>query len=353
MKITSCEIFPVKLTLEKPFSIAYMTIDHTINVFIRIHTDEGITGLGCGGHDQEVTGENGQTIEKALRQTAEPLLIGEDPLATAFLTQRIREQMPSEPTALSAVDMALADIAARKAGLPLYAFLGGKLRPVTTSITLGIQPLDETVSQALEYRKKGFRILKIKGGNDVNADIEKIRKIHETVGTQMGLFFDANQGYTIAEAKRCIQTLTRVGAFCIEQPCPSADLSQFSHLRNEACPVMADESVLGPEDAINLIRAGGFQMVNIKLAKAGTIRRALAIDAIAGVSGAPSMMGSMDESALSTAAGLHTMLCAPNCSYADLDGALEFIDDPAGDAVILKDGQLLVHDRPGLGFSLK
>jgi L-alanine-DL-glutamate epimerase-like enolase superfamily enzyme len=352
MRITSCEIFPVRLTLEKPFSIAYMTIDHTINVYIRIHTDEGITGLGCGGHDVEVTGENGTTIERALRQTAEPLIIGEDPMNAAFLTQRIRGQIPDEPTALSAVDMALADIAAKKAGLPLCRFLGGDIRPVTTSITLGIQPLDEIISQALEYRQKGFRILKIKGGNNVDEDIEKIRKLREAVGSQTDLFFDANQGYTIEEARTCIQTLTEVGAFCIEQPCPRDDLNQFALLHTEKCPVMADESVLGPEDALNLVRAGGFQMVNIKLAKAGTIRRALGIDAIAQASGAPSMMGSMDESALSTAAGVHTLLSAPNCIYADLDGSLEFIDDPAKDAVMLKDGQLLVHDRPGLGFNL-
>jgi L-alanine-DL-glutamate epimerase-like enolase superfamily enzyme len=355
MKITSCDIWPVKLTLEEPFSIAYMTIDHTINVFIRISTDEGIIGFGCGGHDQEVTGENGETIERTLREVAEPMLKGEDPLCWTMLTERIRSCIPQQPTALAAVDMALMDIAAKKAGMPLYRMLGGVLKPVPTSITIGIQSIDQTLERAVHWKKKGFSTLKIKGGNNLDEDIEKIVRIRETVGKEMGIFLDANQGYTYQEARACIRVLAENGGLCIEQPCPREDLNQFTEIKRELenlVPIMADESVLGPEDALKLIQTGSADMINIKLAKSGGVRRALQTDALAQAAGVPTMMGSMDESGLGIAAGVHTLLSSPNCRYADLDGALEFIDDPAADAVILKNGTLMPSQRPGLGFDL-
>ncbi len=354
MKITKCEVWPVTLTLEEPFTIAYSTMQHAVNYFVRIDTDSGISGFGCSAYDEEVTGENEHTINRALNDIAVPLLIGEDPLSLGSLLDRLHTHIPHDPTAMASIDMALYDILGKKAGLPLYQLLGGARNAIRSSITIGIQPVDEVVKKAQQWVKRGYETLKIKGGVSVQEDIEKLIKIREVVGKRVHIYFDANQGYSIEDALKCLQTLHTIGAQFIEQPCNKQNLQAFKILRersNALVPIMADEAILGPEDVLKVISAGGADLFNIKLAKTGGIRRALQLDAVATAYGARTMVGCMDEAGLGVAAGLHVALSSPNVAYADLDGHVEFIDDPTYHAVKIVDGYVYPNDVPGLGFS--
>lgn len=361
MRITACEAWPVKLTLNEPFSIAYVTIDHAVNVFFRIETDEGFVGFGCGAPDEEVTGETAETIERALHEVAIPLLIGEDPLAVDRIVGKLYRNIPEQPTAMAAVDMALFDILGKKGGLPLYRLLGGFRDSIPTSVTIGIQPVPMVLEKARMWIGRGFTTLKIKGGSDEEEDREKLIKLREAVGRDIRLFFDANQGYTVPEAKSVMETLKAVGAEFIEQPCSKDNLDAFSALRQNSgsvqdpeagVPVMADESVLGPEDTLDLIRHGGADMYNIKLAKTGGILRAIRMNAVAAAAGAGTMVGCMDEAGLGVAAGLHVALSGGNIGYADLDGHLEFIDDPTAGAFEITGGVAFPSEKPGIGFNL-
>jgi len=141
MKIVACEVWPVTLTLEEPFTIAYSTTEQVVNYFIRIDTDAGISGFGCSAYDEEVTGENEYSVGKALNDVAVPLLIGEDPLCYAGILSRLRRQLPTQPTAMASVDMALLDILGKKAELPLYRLLGGSRTSIRSSITSNRWPL--------------------------------------------------------------------------------------------------------------------------------------------------------------------------------------------------------------------
>lgn len=354
MKITHCEVWPVTLTLEEPFTIAYSTTESTVNYFIRIDTDSGISGFGCSAYDEEVTGENEESVGRALHDIAVPLLLGEDPLAYRDLLFRLLAALPDQPTAMASVDMALFDILGKKSGLPLYRLLGGKRTSILSSITVGIQSVPDTVLKAKQWVERGYRALKIKGGVSVDEDQEKLLLIRERVGPEIEIYFDANQGYTEKEALQCMQVLNRVGAKFIEQPCNKRDLSSFSRLADRAdrsLRVMADEAVLGPEDVLSVIDAGGADMFNIKLAKTGGILRAMQLDAVASAYGARTMVGCMDEAGLGIAAGLHVALASPNVQYADLDGHVEFIDDPSYNAVKIIDGRVYPNESPGLGFT--
>ena len=351
MKITHCEAWPVTLTLEEPFTIAYSTTEQVINYFFRIETDSGITGFGCSAFDEEVTGETEHTIKKALNDIAIPMLLGENPLAYHDILSRMRNEMVQSPTAMASVDMALYDILGKRAQLPLYQLLGGGRDRIKSSITIGIRPVDQVVEKAISWTKKGYKALKIKGGVSIEEDIEKLIKVREVVGKDVHIYFDANQGYSIEEAKQCIEVLSNIKAKFIEQPCHKRNIQAFTTLRNSSIRIMADEAILGPEDVVSLYKQGGADMYNIKLAKTGGINRALKLDAIATSIGARVMVGCMDEAGLGIAAALHMALSSNNVEYADLDGHVEFIDDPSYDAVKIIDGYVYPQEAYGLGFS--
>jgi len=351
MKITRVDAVPVDMKLAEPYTIAYETIDSARNVFVRIETDTGPVGWGCAAPDLEVTGETSESVVTAVLDVIESLLRGSDPLRTAMLLERLRGPLASQPSARAAVDMALHDILGKTAGLPLWKLLGGYRHRIRTSVTIGILPSDETVMQARHWIDRGFRSLKLKGGKDLDSDVERLMRVRAEVGPRVGLRFDANQGYTAEETLDLVARVKSVRLELIEQPTPKGDPEMMGRVTAAApLPIMADESLMNLRDAFRLARKGLVDMVNVKLMKVGGIGDALQINGVARAAGFEVMVGCMDESAYAIAAGLHYALARPNVELADLDGHIGLVGDPAGGAVRLKDGYLYPTNRPGIGF---
>ena len=354
MKIIRLEVWPVEMALSEPYTVAYQSFDRLTSVFLRIVTDRGAGGLGCASPDGQVTGETPESVTTALAGPVTQALTGADPLRPVMLLERLkRAGLAATPGAMAAVDMALYDLLAREAGLPLWRLLGGYRRRIMTSVTIGILPLDQTLAKAAELIGRGFKSLKLKGGRDAAGDAERVVKVRELVGPQVQLRFDANQGFDLEDSIRFIQLSRPAGLELLEQPTARRRGDLMARVtRYASIPVMADESILGLGDAYRLAKRDVMDMVNVKLMKVGGILESLAITSVARAARLEVMVGCMDEPALGIAAGLALALARPAVEYADLDGHLDLVDDPTAGAVILKDGTLHGGDRPGLGVDL-
>jgi L-Ala-D/L-Glu epimerase / N-acetyl-D-glutamate racemase len=350
MKIKKIEHIRIDMPLAVPYTIAYETITNTSNIILKITTDNGMTGWGCAAPDPPVTGETAEDVTRNAENIVCPFLKDQSPFHIARINQYLMKELPGASSTNAMVDMALNDLLARKAGLPLYLLLGGFRDSITTSITIGIVSVEETIRQAKEFLKKGFSVLKLKGGINLEEDIEKVLLLREKLGQDFILRFDANQGYSIEQSIEFINRTHSADIEIFEQPTSQVLEDSLGIVTKKVeVPVMADESIKTLKDAFRLASNEVIDMVNIKLMKVGGILEAQHINSVAKAAGMDVMVGCLDECALGISAGLHFALSRPNIEFADLDGHLDLINDPFSDLFILKNGILYPADDPGLG----
>lgn len=352
MPIVRLEAWRHAMPLRIPYTIAYETISHAENVFVRLVTDGAAVGLGCAAPDLEVTGETPEGTLAGLLDACAPALKGADPFRAQPILDEVKALCPDQPSLLAAVDMALYDLMGKRADLPVWKLLGGCRPSIPTSVTIGILSPEETVRQALEQVAAGFTSLKIKGGSDLDGDVDRLLAVRAAVGEAVELRFDANQGYTMQQAVDFVRRTTAADISLMEQPSPRGEHRLLGHITSAVpIPVMADESLLSLADALLLARGDCVDMINIKLMKVGGIGEAIAVNAVARAAGFETMVGCMDEAALAIAAGLAFALARPNVVYADLDGHLDLLGDPTTACVRLEAGVLHPSALPGLGLA--
>ena len=236
-----------------------------------------MTGHGCAAPDLEVTGETPEGVLDVLTDQREPVLRGTDPLRSARMLEELRKPLAAQPSAMAAVDMALHDILGKAAGLPLWKILGGYRDRITTSVTIGILPEEETVGGRGTGWPRDSAASSSRAGRTSTSDIARVRRVREAVGTQIELRFDANQGYTVEEAHALRGgDARRPGWSCSSSPRPRGEPDLLGRVTGSVhLPVMADESLMTLRDAFRIARRDLADMVNIKLMKVGGIAEAL------------------------------------------------------------------------------
>jgi len=351
MGIRSIDVHPVVLRYREPFRIALGTEVESQNVVVRIHTDSEVVGIGEASPFEVVTHETPQTVMQTLDKIA-PTLIGMDPLMIEQIVETMDQAVTENPSAKAAIDMALHDILGKIAGKPLFKLIGGFRKDVLTDITLGIKEPKEMAEEGVKAVKKGFKALKVKVGVDPKEDFERIKGIREAVGSDIAIRIDANQGWTTHQAIEILKKLEPFNVEIAEQPVKADDIRGLAEVRrNSSVPVMADESVHTPNDALRVVNEEAVDLINIKLMKSGGILKAKKIAAIAESANVSCMIGCMSESAIGIAAGVHLAAAIKNIQYADLDS-----DIILQDKLVLKGGAKLRASRrvplqkPGLGI---
>ena len=352
MKLTSCDVYQVLIPLVKPFVIASATQRAYEGVLLRLRTADGLEGWGEAAPSPIVTGETPDGVEQELRSSSRRI-ITLDPLETDG-SLSLLERWVTGPAARAAVDIAMMDLKGQYYAIPLHHLLGGYRSELETSVTVSIRDGEETLRQAGELLGKGFRTLKVKLGSDPDGDIARVRLLRSCLGSKVRIRVDANQGYTVSSALRVLRAIYGCDIDFCEQPVPKDDLKALAKVtRGSPVPIMADESVTGPEQLLRIIKMKAAAMVNLKLMKAGGMRRAMQMALIAEAAGMPCQMGCMIETRIGITAATHLALASRNISFADLDGHLDLAVDPCQGGVITASGVNRLSPGAGLGLAVK
>jgi o-succinylbenzoate synthase len=322
MGIRQVEVYHVNLKYKEPFRIAPGVSTEANNVVVKLVTDYGVIGWGESSPSKRVTGETAETVARTLDKIG-PKLICKCPLRIEQIVELMDTIVERNPAAKAAVDMALHDVLGKTAGKPLFMLIGGYRTEVITDITLSIKSPKEMGRDASKAVRKGFKALKVKVGTAPAEDVERVKAVREAVGEEVQIRVDANQGWTV---KQAIDVLNKIEKFKIqfaEQPVSAENIKGLCEIRrNSPVPIMADESVHSPRDAMRLITAEAVDLINIKLMKCGGILKARKIAEVAETAGVPCMIGCMSESEIGIAASAHLAAAVKNIQYADLDSDL-------------------------------
>ena len=364
MKITTIEIYKFNVPLKEPFVIAIETITHAESILLKINTDTGIYGLGecnpyrsIAGETQATCFEIAQFLAKILLRNEIPTQSGRggNPLAINNRLAEMDKMIVGNRCIKSAFDMALYDIAAKTANMPLYAYLGGENnRLIQTDMTVGINTPEYMAESALKFKNQGFPAIKVKLGRDKNSDIARIKAIRHAIGDTMPLRIDANQGWDEATAIATLRALEKYDIEHCEQPVSAKNIRALANVkRHSPIPIMADEALFDHFDALNLVRHNACDEFNIKLSKSGGIHNALKINAIAEAAGIKCQVGCFSETRLAMSALMHFILACPNVVHFDMDAPLMLSSDPIRGGVQYGDkGTVFIGDEIGIGADI-
>lgn len=360
MKITKVECIPVRVPIRPELAIRAKGGTHSVSPFllVRVHTDEGICGLGEVSCTPRWSGEDQFTAAHFIRTLLEPAIAGQDPREIAPLSKRMHGALAGNRFTKSAIEMALWDISGKAAGLPVHRMLGGPARefvPLKWSIS-GVEP--QRAAQIAEWAlAQGFETVKVKVGIDPEQDVERVRAVRHAIGGKTRLGVDANGAWSPELAIDMIQRLEEFDLYFAEQPIPAGDVEALAEVRRQvSAPVVADESVYSPQDARAIVKAKAADALSVYIGKSAGIELSCEIASIAEAANLGCTIGSNLELGVGTAAMIHLGVAMRGITAdafpCDIIGPLYYRDDILQEPLSLTGGKALRIDRPGLGIEL-
>lgn len=343
----------LSVPLHTPFVTALRRTTTTDTVVVRITDGDGVTGWGEAPAVWQVTGESLASAEACVMGPLRPLLIGADADDISALSRSVSLAVARNFGAKSAVDVALHDLMARRRGVSLPVLLGSTKHRVDTDVTLAAGDPSSLEKAAADRVADGFSVLKVKVGTDSASDVDRVRAARNAAGVDVKIRLDANQGWTPREAVRVIRVLEDTGTDVelVEQPVHADDLDGLAWVTSQVnTPVMADESVYGVRDLVEVIRRRAADMVNIKLAKCGGISPARTLLEMAHAHQMGTIMGSMMESHIGVGAAASLVAAYGTSLTADLDAAWWATQSPVVGGMSYDGAVVVLPETPGLGI---
>lgn len=343
----------VTTPLHTPFATALRRTTTTDTVVVRITDSDGVTGWGEAPQVWQVTGESLAGAEACVTGPLAGLVTGRDPDDLEDLCRGVGAAVAANHGAKAAVDVALHDLVARRRGVSLPVLLGSTTLRVPTDVTLAAGDAAALGEAALSRVAEGFPVLKMKVGTDAATDVERVRTVRAAVGKATRIRLDANQGWTPRDAVRVITALedADLDIELVEQPVAAADLDGMAWVTARvSTPVMADESVYGVRDLVEVIRRRSADLVNVKLAKCGGLSSARTLLELARAQGMGTIVGSMMETHVGVGAAASLVAAHPTSTVSDLDAAWWATRTPVVGGMAYDGATVVLPDAPGLGI---
>lgn len=346
------------LPLVTPFKTALRTVDKLSSLVVRLETQDGLVGFGEAPPTEAITGESAHSIAACWEERIAPCFKTLPPSPKLGnlrpLLNAIDRSVVGNTSAKAGIVTALFDLRAKALEQPLYKFLGGTRNELDNDLTISLNDPEEMQRDAKRATDAGYRILKLKVGQNIATDLERIAAVLEVIPEETRIRLDANQGWRAKEAVKRIAEIEKLipNLEFIEQPVPAGDLSGLKFVTdNVMTPIMADESSFSPQDVIRLLERRACDLINIKLMKAGGIHRACLMADIAELYDVPCMLGCMLESNISVGAAAHVAGGHPNIRMIDLDGPNLMREGYTTEGSKFEGPTIRLNETPGLGIT--
>ena len=327
--IRKVEFWPVDVALTDPFVVATGARTIAENVFLRVTLSNSAQGYGEAAPFPEVGGETRESCLIALQQLGKTVL-GHSAARYTNIGHVLSEQALNYPAARCGLETAVIDAYCHTLNIPMWKLWGGAdVRARETDITIPIADLEKTVTLARGWYAKGFRLFKMKIGNDVANDIRRLEAVHHALP---GISFigDGNQGFSRQDCLQFVQGVKKFGGTMVllEQPVVRDDLDSMAAIRRETgIPVAADESVRSLADAHEVVARGAADYINIKIMKTG-VAEAVEIASYTKAAGLKLMIGGMVETRIAMGCSFSLVLGLGGFDVLDLDTPLLLANDP-------------------------
>ena len=361
MKITAVEVTPVSQVVNRDLAIISAAGKHPEShyLIVSIQTDDGRVGYGEATVVPGWSGESQTGAQHLIQHLLSPLLLGKNPLHIHALTDSMDGVLIGNPFAKAAVEMALLDLAAKILEVPVNILLGGPRRPpaINLKFSIGAFSPEEAARVARHAVSLGLNAVKVKVGLQVRADLARVEAVRAAVGDEFRVAVDANSGWTESDALQAIPYLEELGVNALEQPLRRGDFRGCARLRKRtAIPIMLDESVFTPGDAMEAIKLEACDLISIYPGKNGGMLRSMEIATMAASAGIQCTIGSNLEMDLGTAAMLHLAVAMPALAKTvdhDIIGPLYYDKHFTRFPIRFNQGCAIVPPGNGLGVDLE
>ena len=353
MKITEVKLGKISVPLRVPFKTALRSVSSVEDIVVEVHTDTGAVGYGEAPPTGAITGDTTGAILGALQDHIIKTVVGREVDDFEDLMLALNKCIVGNTSAKAAMDMALWDLYGQLYKIPVYKLLGGSRKEIITDITISVNDPDEMARDAVDAVRRGYDTLKIKVGAHPELDVARLTAVRQAIGNDTRIRIDANQGWEPKQAVRLLNQMQEKGLDIefVEQPVKAHDIDGLKYVTERSyVPVLADESVFSPEDAVHIMQTRAADLVNIKLMKCGGLYNALKIVSAAEVYGVECMIGCMLEAKISVNAAVHLACAKKIITKIDLDGPVLCSEDPILGGAVFDEQRITVSDEPGLGI---
>ncbi len=357
--IHSIETLLLDVPTIRPHKLSVATMNTQTLVLVHVRCADGIEGWGeattIGG--LAYGDESPESVKVNIDTHIAPLLVDTDARNVAAAMSRLRRTIRGNRFAKCAIETALLDAQAKRLGVPLSELLGGRLRdhlPVAWTLASGDTARDiAEAERMLEQRR--HRVFKLKIGlRPVAEDVAHVLAIKRALGDAASVRVDVNQAWSELDAMAGIAALQDGGVELIEQPVRAENSAALKRLSDSfTVPVMADEALHGPDDALAIASGAGADVFAVKIAQSGGLRPAAEVAAIARLAGIGLYGGTMLEGPVGTAASAHLFATFDELAFGtELFGPLLLTEEILAKPLEYRDFTLKVPDGPGLGIEL-